>query len=140
MTFKYLYQWVSLVLLVLATGTALWRGRWPERLAGAAMVLAWLATGVLYDSLKSFGPQTAVFVVDLALMFVLLFIALRSDRWWPLWACGFHGLTLVLVLATLADPRIPNRASLIAGGAVFSNLTLAALFFGAMPRRGAPPP
>lgn len=128
-------QWVSLAALLIATGTALWRGRWPERVVGVAMILAWFATGFLYDSQQRFGPQTAVFLVDLALMLVLLFVALGSDRWWPMWASGFHGLSLVLTLATLADPKIPNRASLIAGGGLFSNLAMAALFFGALPRR-----
>ena len=137
---SYLYQWASLAALLIATGAALWRGGWPERLAGAAMILAWFATGVFYDSDQRFGPQVAVFLVDLALMAVLLFIALRSNRWWPMWACGFHGLTLTLMLATLADPKIPNRASLIAGGGVFSYLTMVALFCGALPgRRPAPP-
>ncbi|MGH1560969.1 hypothetical protein ACRAWD_31170 [Caulobacter segnis] len=129
--------------MLITAGLALWRGGWPERLAGVAMILAWFATYFLYNYHQKFGPQTAMFLVDLALMLVLLFIALRSNRWWPMWACGFHGLSLTLMLATLADPRIPNRASLIAGGGVFSYLTMAALFCGALPgRRPAqgPPP
>ncbi|USQ98629.1 hypothetical protein [Caulobacter sp. RL271] len=132
-------QWSSLAALLITAGLALWRGGWPERLAGVAMILAWFATYFLYNYHQKFGPQTAMFLVDLALMLVLLFIALRSNRWWPMWACGFHGLSLTLVLATLADPKIPNRASLIAGGGVFSYLAMAALFFGALPRRPAAP-
>ncbi|WP_297512642.1 hypothetical protein [uncultured Caulobacter sp.] len=128
-------QWSSLAALLITAGVALWRGGWPERLAGAAMILAWFATGYLYDNDQKFGPQTGVFLVDLALMLVLLFIALRSDRWWPMWACGFHGLSLILLVATLADPGIPNHASLLAGGGVFSYLAMAALFFGALNRR-----
>jgi hypothetical protein len=139
MSFSHLYQWISLAALLTSTGVALWRGGWPERLAGGAMILAWFATGVFYKSHLWFGPQTAVFLVDLALLLVLLFIALRSDRWWPMWACGFHGLTLILMLATLLDTRISNRAGYIAGGGVFSYLVMAALFFGALPRRRPPP-
>lgn len=133
----FLYQWASLAALLISTGVALWRGGWPERLAAAAMILAWIASALLYKTRLWFGPQTAVFLVDLALLAVLLFIALRSDRWWPMWACGFHGLTLILMLATLLDTRISNRAGYIAGGGVFSYLTMAALFFGALPRRRA---
>lgn len=135
MNFNHLYQWASLAVLLTSTGVALWRGGWPERLAAAAMILAWFATGLVYRSQLWFGPQITVFVVDLALLLVLLFIALRSDRWWPMWACGFHGLTLILMLATLADTSISNRAGYIAGGGLFSYLTMAALFFGALPRR-----
>lgn len=138
---SYLYQWASLAALLIAAGVALWRGGWPERLGGGAMILAWFATGLFYNNLQRFGPQTAVILVDLALMLVLLFIALRSDRWWPMWACGFHGLTLILVLASLADHKLSNRAGYIAGGGVFSYLVMASLFCGALPRRRpAPPP
>ena len=131
----FLYQWASLAALLISAGVGLWRGGWPERLAAVAMILAWIATGLFYKTHLWFGPQTAVFLVDLSLMLVLLFIALRSDRWWPMWACGFHGLTLILMLATLADSGISNRAGYIAGGGLFSYLTMAALFFGALPRR-----
>lgn len=140
MSFSHLYQWISLAALLISTGVALWRGGWPERLAAGAMILAWLASGLLYKTRLWFGPQTAVFLVDLALLLVLLFIALRSDRWWPMWACGFHGLTLILTLATLLDTRISNRAGYIAGGGVFSYLVMLALFLGAVRRRRAAPP
>lgn len=135
MSFSYLYQWISLVALLMTAGVAVWRGGWPERLAAVAMSLAWFASGLLYKQTLWFGLQTAVFLVDLALLLVLLFIALRSDRWWPMWACGFHGLTLILALATLADARISNRAGYIAGGGVLSHLVMAALVCGALPRR-----
>lgn len=138
MALNHPYQWASLAALLISTGVAFWRGGWPERLAAAAMIAAWFSTGWLYDSTLRFGPQSAAFFVDVALMIVLLFIALRSNRWWPMWACGFHALSLILMLATLADPRIPNRASLVAGGGLFSYLTMAALFCGALPRRRRP--
>lgn len=131
----FLYQWASLAALLISTGVALWRGGWPERVAAVAMILAWIASALLFKTRLWFGPQTAVFLVDLALFAALLFIALRSDRWWPMWACGFHGLTLILMLATLLDTRISNRAGYIAGGGVFSYLVMAALFLGALPRR-----
>lgn len=134
MPFSHFYQWFSLAALLGSTGLALWRGGWPERLAATAMILAWVASTLLYKTHLRFGPQTAVFLVDLALLLVLLFIALRSNRWWPMWACGFHGLTLILMLATLADAKISNRAGYIAGGGIFSYLAMAALLCGVLPR------
>ena len=139
MSFAHLYQWVSLASLLITTGAAFWRGGWPERVAAAAMILAWFASALLYKSQLGFHPQTAVFLVDLSLLLVLLAVALRSDRWWPMWACGFHGLSLILLLAILLDPQISNRAGYIAGGGVFSSLAMTALFLGAIRRRPATP-
>ena len=136
MSFAHFYQWVSLATLLITAGVAFWRGGWPERMAAAAMILAWFASGLLYKSQLWFGPQTGVFVVDTALLLVLLVIALRSDRWWPMWACGFHGLSLILTLALLLDTRISNRAGYLAGGGLFSSLTMTALLLGSVRRRG----
>jgi hypothetical protein len=140
MSFAHFYQWVSFASLLITAGVAVWRGGWPERVAAAAMILAWFASGLLYKSQLWLGPQTAVFVVDSALLLVLLVISLRSDRWWPMWACGFHALNLILTLALLLDAGISNRAGYIAGGGLFSSLTMAALFLGAIHRRNPSAP
>ena len=134
MTFGALYQWANLLALLLATGVALWRGRWPERAAAVAMIVAWLASAWLHDADQRLGPQAIIMVIDIALFLVLLVIALKSERWWPMWACAFHGLSVVLALAMLADPRIWSRAGFIASG-LFSYLTMLALFLGAVGRR-----
>lgn len=137
MTFTALYQWANLLALLLSTGVAAWRGRGPERIAAAAMLLAWIASALSHDATQLFGPQGTIMVIDLALFLVLLTIALRSDRWWPMWACAFHGLSLVLAMAMLADPRVWSRAGFIASG-VFSYLTMLSLFVGAVGRPPAP--
>ena len=141
MTFGALYQWANLLALLLATGLALWRGRWPERTAAVAMIMAWLASTWLHDADQWLCPQAIIMSIYIALALVLLTIALTSDRWWPMWACAFHALSVVLALAMLADPRVWSRAGFIASG-VFSYLTMLALFLGALarrPRGGAPP-
>ncbi|AAK22765.1 hypothetical protein [Caulobacter vibrioides] len=140
MTFGALYQWANLVALLLSTGVALWRGRWPERAAATAMILAWSASAVLHNADQLRGPQGLIMAVDLALFLVLLGIALKSDRWWPMWACAFHALSIVLALAMLADPRVWSRSGFIASG-VFSYLTMLSLFLGALGQKpGGKPP
>lgn len=142
MTFGALYQWANLLALLISTGVALARGRWPERVAAVAMIVAWLASTLVHDAAQLRGPQTLVMAIDVTLFLVLLTIALKSDRWWPMWACAFHGLSVVLALAMLADPKVWSRAGFIASGA-FSYLTMLSLFLGAVRRRpfvGAAPP
>jgi hypothetical protein len=68
----------------------------------------------------------------------LLWIALRSDRHWPMFAAGFALLLLLTHLASAADPTIGGWAYLTAG-LIFSYLILAAIAYGAItaPRRYA---
>ena len=143
MFFHSLYQWASLLALFLATGAALWRGGWPERLAAGGMIAAWVATALFQNGVQLWGPQSGVMIIDSALLALLVFIALRSNRWWPMWACGFHAMSVVLHLTVIIDPKVWGRAYFVAIGA-FSYLALAALFFGAMttPSQGkrTPPP
>jgi hypothetical protein len=133
MIFHSLYQWASFLALVVSAGAGLWLGRWPERLGASAMLAAWLATALSLNGTQLWGPQWGVMIIDVLLLAVLLFIALRSDRWWPLWACGFHALSVVLHLAVMADPKIWGRAYFVAGNA-FSYLVMGALFIGAVGR------
>jgi hypothetical protein len=133
MEFRALYQWASLLALLVTCATAAWRGGWPERSAAAAMALAWMASTFLQRSLQLWGPQTGVMTIDGLLLSALLVIALRSDRWWPMWACGFHGLGVLLHVAVMVDGQIWGRAYYVAG-AIFSYLTLLALLIGALGR------
>lgn len=133
MIFHSLYQWLGMALLATATAPALWRGGWPERSAAVAMIIAWLGSGLFQNGMQLLGLQVGVMAIDIALLAVLLTIALYSDRWWPMWACGFHGLCVVLHLAAVLDTKVWGRAIFIAG-TLFSFLTLLALFIGALGR------
>jgi hypothetical protein len=138
-SFAFLYQWISLAALLVTAVAALWRGGWPERVAALAMVGAWFATGFVHNALQMWGVQAGVMLVDIALLLVLLFVALRSDRWWPLWACAFHGLNVVLHFAVMADSKVWGLAYFRASS-VFSYLTMLALFVGAVSPRRTPRP
>lgn len=97
------------------------------------MILAWIGSALSQNAHIVLGPQAMVTTIDTLLLLVLLAIALTSNRWWPLWACAFQGLTVVLAVAMVADPRVWSRAGFIAGG-VFSYLTMLALFLGSLHR------
>jgi len=141
MEFHALYQWASLLALVVSCGVAAWRGGWPERSAAAAMSLAWLASAFAQRSLQLWGPQTGIMIIDGLLLSALLVVALRSDRWWPMWASGFHGLGMLLHVAVIIDADIWGRAYYVAG-AIFSYLTMLALLLGGLsrPKRTAETP
>ncbi len=73
-------------LLVSACGYALWRGGSPERIVGGSLILAYVATLVSYSALANrfFGVERGVFAVDVVLLAVLIAVAIRADRAWPL--------------------------------------------------------
>lgn len=52
------------------------------------------------------SPETGLLGVDVALLVLLLTIALRSDRFWPLWAAGFHVIGTTIHLATFVEVDI----------------------------------
>lgn len=99
---------VTILFLALLTGTctfALVRGRTDERLAACAMLLAALLSPIAMASGYS-APETGVLGIDLGLLAFLIVLALKSDRFWPLWAAGFHVIGTSIHLATFVEVDI----------------------------------
>ena len=134
MLFNALYQWASLIALAITAAVGLWRGGWPERTAAAAMVLAWFATSLVHNTLQRWGVQTGVMVVDGLLLGALLFVALKSNRWWPMWASAFQAMSITLHLSVMADGKIWGWSYFVASS-IFSYLVMLTLLVGALGRR-----
>jgi hypothetical protein len=58
-----------------------------------------------------------------------MWFALRSDRFWPIWAAALTGLGVIVRISTLVDPRIIPRAYMTAAGA-WSYLVVIAVVVG----------
>lgn len=94
--------------LLLAAGFALWKGGAPERIvallflaaAGATRLVQQGASGMFEDL------ELDVLAIDLILLALLVAIALRADRIWPIWMVGLHGLTVGVHAAKAYDPGI----------------------------------
>lgn len=73
-------------LLVLSCGYALWRGGPPERVVGGSLALAAVSTILSYSPLavRFRAVETGLLATDLILLAVLVGVALRADRGWPL--------------------------------------------------------
>ena len=88
------------ILLFFVSLYAFLRGRSDERMAAATCILATFATNIVYTPRGSYaGVETGVLLVDLGALAGFTFLALRSDRFWPLWIAG-------LQLATVAAHAI----------------------------------
>lgn len=102
------FQLIFLVALIGSCGAALWLGRGNERWTAIALLVSAVASPLVEQS-EFVQPESGILVIDLVLLGYLLVLALRSDRFWPLWAAGFHVVGTMIHVARLVDVSIwPN--------------------------------
>jgi hypothetical protein len=97
--------WVWPTALLGVCGVAALRGRDDERLAAGGYLASWALTLVVFKE-RSADTQWGVLVVDLALLGLLVWVSMRSRRYWPLFATSFHLLAVVTHLARALDPQV----------------------------------
>jgi hypothetical protein len=97
--------WIGIVIGWAVAGAALWKGGWSERVVAMGFLVAWLTTPVLRRGGWE-GPAWTGLAVDGLFLALLLFVALRSRRWWPLFAAAFELLSVLTHVARLIDPGV----------------------------------
>jgi hypothetical protein len=97
-----------LALLALCTLYALWAGGGPERIGAAAYALSVAATHLIRTANGQRWLNVAVgeFTVDALVFIAFVVIALRANRFWPLWVSAFLGLGVLGHLGRLAGPGV----------------------------------
>ena len=96
-------------IVLFSCGGALWLGRDNERWTALALLVSGAASAVLQTS-QFFQPESGILLVDLALLGYLVWLALRSDRFWPLYAAGFQVVGTTIHLARFADHNVLHSA------------------------------
>lgn len=93
MSTKYLY-WV---MLTLCCGYALWRGRHDERIVASTAIGASVTTYLFITVTKgNFAAfEAGILAIDVAVMAAFLYVALTSNRFWPLYVAGLQLTTLL---------------------------------------------
>jgi len=78
--------------LLLTFGYALWRGRSDERIAASVCLAASVATRFAISplSVRYTGLEIGLLMIDGAVLLAFVAIALRSQRFWPLWVAGLQ--------------------------------------------------
>lgn len=110
--FEQLYVYGFLLWLTMTLISAHRWGAWPERTvgwsmaAGTALSVAVRWTGGTRYSNMDLG----VVAIDLAFLAIVVLVALRSDRWWPICAAAFQTVTVSGHLARLLDAQMSNMA------------------------------
>lgn len=85
----YLIFWA---ILLLTCGYAVWRGNRYEQLAGAICIGASVTSYLTHSPvhLRYLTVESSDLLVDTAVLLAFVAIALRSDRFWPLWVAGLQ--------------------------------------------------
>jgi hypothetical protein len=100
------------ILLALVAIYAFLRGSRDEREVGLICVLGALLTHLAWSPVRQrfAGLETGVMTVDLLVFAGFLWVALRSNRFWPLWVAGLQLTTLLGHVLKAADTGLFSRA------------------------------
>ncbi|MEO8454205.1 MAG: hypothetical protein ABI454_03515 [Sphingomicrobium sp.] len=79
-------------LLTITCGYAFTRGRGDERLVAFICASASILTAFVLSPWRQrySGVETGEFLIDLVTLGAFVFVALRSQRFWPLWVAGLQ--------------------------------------------------
>jgi hypothetical protein len=100
--------WILMYLtavLIASVGAFRWGGK-PERVGAASIIAAALGTQAVVLASHGAGSPYAVMAIDTVLLVALFGLALRSDRFWPMWVAAFHLVSMTVHLAKLVDPSV----------------------------------
>ena len=88
---------VFLSLLLLSCGYAIWQGNRDARVVAITCILATLATQLALTPLRErySSVEEGVLLVDSLTLLVFVAVALRSNRFWPLWVAGLQLTTAI---------------------------------------------
>lgn len=88
------------------------RGGAPERIGSTTLLIGFVLTAVVMpDGSARFGTlEIGVLLVDLLCLAAFGWIALRADRYWPLWVAALQFLTVAAHGVKMTDPDMLRRA------------------------------
>ena len=99
---------VFAVLLIGCCGYAFARGGAPERIGAAILAIGSVLTlaAVSARGSRFHSVENGIFLVDAAAFAAFVVLALRAERFWPLWIAALQGIGLAGHGVKLADPGV----------------------------------
>jgi hypothetical protein len=104
------------------------RGGWAERLAAIGIILATYLTVLVLSPLavRFQHVEWRVFIVDAGLFLLLMFITLRSEKYWPMWLAATHGVGMLSHFAPLIPHMMPWVSANAAAVGIYPMLAILA--------------
>lgn len=131
-----IHKLVYLMTLLGVSGYAFWQGGRPERLVAIIMLVGSFLSIPAAHMIATIwqSPEFGILAVDLVVLGLLMSLALRSDRFWPIWITAIHFVSVAIHFATIVEPTIIPRAYAMAQG-FWAYPMLVVLMFGTMTHR-----
>ena len=100
------------IMLAIVALYAFLRGRRDERIVSGIIVIGVIATHLVISPVQNrfAGVESAVMTVDLLVFVGFLWVALVSERFWPLWIAGLQLTTIIGHVLKLMDTTLFPRA------------------------------
>lgn len=105
--FDTLYSQIGTAFAVLVVAFAFLKGDEPERVGGGAYALGALASLLVQDETRLYGPQWGLMGIDAVLLAAYAAVAWKSRRAWPVWASAFQALVVMTHVMIVVDVRPP---------------------------------
>lgn len=105
-------QVLFLAFLLLSSAYAFIKGDQPERI-GAATLLGGASLTVFVASplgIRFQGVEAGILIIDLLILGIFLWLAMRSTRFWPIWIAAMLGAEVVIHVALMIAPNVVPRA------------------------------
>jgi hypothetical protein len=109
-------------------GLALWRGGWPERAVAIINLIGMFVTPLVQERPFVSHLQLNILMADLCVLASFTVVALRSNRWWPLFATAAALMTVLTDIA-YGWVHLSHRLALT-GEVIWSYISLFALAAG----------
>lgn len=120
---------IGALLMAAACLFAFTSGGLPQRITALVTAVGWIGSSALQDRDDLIDPQYATFALDLFLLIVFAWVAVRWRRGWSMAVASFQLLTVLTHIAIMIDLRIAARAYVTAYLA-WSYLLLVAVAWG----------
>lgn len=104
--------WLFRFLLIGVVIFALWRGGRDERLVAAFCIIGTIMTQLVLGPIpeRFQNVEIGLLVIDVAVLVGFLAVALRSNRFWPLWVAGLQMATAIGHILKGLDPTLIPKA------------------------------
>lgn len=120
--------WLGLIIAALVCGAALWKGEFEERMTSCGVLLS-LAVTLVFEDRTWPHIQKAIFAADTALFALLVVLALRAQKYWPMAAASVQLLAVLTHVVKMIDFKL-HQWAYITAGVIWTYLLLIALAVG----------